>query len=131
VIRPTWDEYFGQMAELVSTRAACTRRQVGAVVVDSETHSMLGTGYNGTVRGELNCSDGGCPRGLLSKSDLAPGSDYNGKSPCNGMHAEHNAILDAGLDRSKNATLYINGHNPCSQCSVLIKAVGIARVVVI
>src|SRR5690606_5886840 len=56
--RPTWDEYFMTMAHFVATRATCTRRQVGAVIVRDKR--ILTTGYNGSPPGLPHCSDVGC-----------------------------------------------------------------------
>ena len=58
--RPSWDEYFMEIARVVAKRSNCSRRQVAAVIV-KENH-LLSTGYNGTPRGVKNCFDGGCPR---------------------------------------------------------------------
>ena len=46
--RPSNDEYFMDMAELVSTRSTCLRRKVGAVIVKDKR--VLSTGYNGSPR---------------------------------------------------------------------------------
>lgn len=62
VERPTWDEYGMLLASAASTRAACSRRQVGAAILDQD-HTVVSMGYNGVEAGRLNCSDGGCPRG--------------------------------------------------------------------
>lgn len=104
----------------------CIRRQVGAVLV--QNNIIIAEGYNGPPSGEVHCSDGGCPRGAMSMQDVPPGSDYNA-FPCVAIHAEHNAILRAGMERCKGATLYVTDE-PCIQCSTLIKHVGIERVVV-
>lgn len=62
--RPSWDEYFVHIADAVAMRGDCTRRQVGAVLVDPETHDLIETGYNGPPKGEPGClSAGACPRG--------------------------------------------------------------------
>ena len=43
--RPSWDEYFLQLARQAATRSTCLRRQVGAVLVRDKR--LLATGYNG------------------------------------------------------------------------------------
>ena len=58
--RPGWDEYFMEIAQVVSKRSNCLRRQVAAVIVQS--NHIISTGYNGTPRGVKNCFAGGCPR---------------------------------------------------------------------
>ena len=62
--RPSWDEYFMQMAELTSKRSTCLRRQVGAVIIKDK--HIIATGYNGAPRGVPHCSQkGGCLREQL------------------------------------------------------------------
>src|SRR5690606_13137912 len=52
--RPSWDEYFLEIAEAVSARADCSRRKVGAVIVSSDRR-IVGTGYNGAPAGQPGC----------------------------------------------------------------------------
>ena len=47
--RPSWDEYFMQMAELTAQRSTCLRRHVGAVIVKDK--HIIATGYNGAPKG--------------------------------------------------------------------------------
>ena len=47
--RPSWDQYFMEMAELTAKRSTCMRRNVGAVIV-KDKHAIA-TGYNGAPRG--------------------------------------------------------------------------------
>lgn len=126
VDRPTWDEYAMLLATAASTRAACSRRQVGAAILDEE-HRVMGTGYNGVGAGYLNCSDGGCPRGLLSYGECPAYGSYEN---CVGYHAEHNAIQSAearGLDLT-GCTIYVT-HDPCADCTARIERAGITRVI--
>src|SRR3990172_5650962 len=58
--RPSWDEYFFQIARQVATRSTCMRRQVGAVLVKDKR--LLSTGYNGAPRDISHCIDVGCLR---------------------------------------------------------------------
>lgn len=120
--RASWAEYFLQIASSVATRAACTRSQVGAVLV--KENRIISTGYNGSPAGETHCLDGGCPRGLLSYDELPPGSDY---SSCIALHAEINCLAYA-RDEARGGTLYVT-RAPCDWCSKVIKAFGIERVV--
>jgi dCMP deaminase len=121
------DQYRLLQAAGLAQFSTCTRRQVGAVLVNREG-KIVGEGYNGVSSGEVHCVDGGCPRGLLAYSDVPAGVDYN-LYPCRAIHAEHNAILLAGVERARGGTIYVTDE-PCTQCSVLIKHVGIERVVV-
>ena len=59
-IRPSWDEYFLELADLVASRSTCLRRHVGAVLVRKER--IIATGYNGAPRGLGHCLDMGCLR---------------------------------------------------------------------
>lgn len=118
-MRLTWDEYGLALAEVAASRAACTRRKVGAVILD-RNHRVTSVGYNGTPAGEVNCSDGGCPRGRLSYDECPA---FSGYSNCNGLHAEDNALSFAS-----GVTLYISCE-PCYQCRELIATTDIERVV--
>lgn len=124
--RPAWDQTFREIAEVWSRRSTCTRRQVGAVVV--KNNKVIGQGYNGVASGRTHCSDGGCPRGLLSYDDVPAGADYN-QFPCYAIHAEHNAILQAGIESCRDSVLYCT-EEPCQQCSNLIEHAGIKEVIV-
>jgi dCMP deaminase len=125
--RPDWDTYYLDIAQAVSRRADCTRRQVGAIVVQGDR--IVSTGYNGAPAGYPGClTAGACPRGQMSKDEILPGSSYDtGKGACIALHAEQNAILRAGLE-TRGATLYVT-HPPCDGCGRLIAGAGFARVV--
>lgn len=123
--RPTWDDYFLEIALAVSKRADCTRAQHGAVIV--KNHRIVSTGYNGSVAGGPSCRAGQCPRGRLSHEQLAHNvPDY---SNCVALHAEQNAIAYASHAETEGATIYITG-KPCDMCAKLIAAAGIVRTVV-
>lgn len=57
-LRPSWDQYFMQLADLAALRSNCMKRRVGCVVVREKR--VISTGYNGTPRGMTNCNEGGC-----------------------------------------------------------------------
>jgi dCMP deaminase len=122
--RPSWDEYYLNIALAVSLRGDCVRAQHGAVVV--KDHKIVSTGYNGTPSGDpRSCgATGQCPRALDPNSQHAIGN-YD---LCWATHAESNALLRASWDDLRGATLYITGQ-PCSGCSKLIASAGIERVV--
>lgn len=122
--RPSWDEYFSNLADAVALRGDCRRRQVGCVIVDTD-HRVVSTGYNGAEPGGPSCLAGECPRGLSVPVGTQGGEDY---SNCIACHAELNAIIYArGVD-CKGATIYVT-RAPCDGCSKAIRAAGIARVV--
>ena len=120
--RPSWDEYFMEIARVVAKRSNCSRRQVAAVIV--KDNHLLSTGYNGTPRGVANCFDGGCPR-CAGKTPSGKGLDE-----CLCVHAEQNAICQAaryGINVS-GSTIYIT-LSPCLTCAKLIINAGIREVV--
>lgn len=59
-MRPSWDEYFFDIAKVVSTRATCPRKSVGVVIVDEYDKRIVATGYNGSEAGAPHCDDVGC-----------------------------------------------------------------------
>lgn len=127
-IRPDWDEYALKIAAEVATRADCTRRKVGAVLMAPD-HSIISTGYNGGPSKGFSCLKGECPRGRLSHADLPPDSPYDtGGGKCVALHAEWNVLLRASWAQMIDATLYVT-EEPCHICKNLIAGTQIARVV--
>jgi dCMP deaminase len=122
-LRPTWDNYFMTLASLAARRSNCMRRQVGCVLVREKR--VISTGYNGTPRHITNCNEGGCPR-CNSSSGGGGGANL---STCLCIHAEENALLEAGRERvGGGAVLYCNTC-PCLTCTIKIVQVGITEVV--
>lgn len=123
--RPDWDAWGTWLAAAVSLRGDCRRMRVGAVLLD-HNHRVIGAGYNGSPPGGPSCLKGECPRAF---SDVPPGSSYDtGPGACIAVHAEFNAIMDAGLRLVRGSTMYVT-YPPCSGCSRVIEGAGIARVV--
>ncbi len=120
--RPSWDEYFMEIAEVVAKRSNCCRRHVAAVIV--KDNRIISTGYNGTPRGITNCSDGGCER---CNSDIPSGQSL---SDCICAHAEENAIVQAAYHgiSVKDATIYTT-FSPCPYCTRMIINSGISEVI--
>ena len=120
--RPDNDEYFMEMAFLVSKRSTCLRRRVGAVIVRDK--HVISTGYNGSPRGTKHCEELGCIR---QQMNIPSGTRHE---LCRGVHAEQNAIIQAAkLGVSiEGATLYCT-HQPCVICAKMIVNSGIKRVV--
>ncbi len=102
-----------QMALLAATRSTCLRRLVGAVLV--KDNQILSTGYNGSPKGIAHCAEVGC----LRQTNSVPSGQMH--EICRGVHAEQNAIIQAGLNGSstRGATIYCT-HQPCSICARLI-----------
>lgn len=117
--RIPWDEYWMKIVNDVAERSTCLRRQIGALVVKNNV--IISTGYNGAPRGFPHCLEAGCRR---DKLNIASGERHE---ECVGVHAEQNALLQAGRDAG-GATLYVNAF-PCKICAKLIINAGIKRVV--
>jgi len=119
--RPSWEEYFFQIAQQVATRSTCMRRQVGAVLV--KDRRILSTGYNGAPRGISHCIDIGCLRDELG---IPSGERHE---LCRALHAEQNAIAQAALHgvNVEGSTLYCT-HQPCILCAKMIINAGIVEV---
>ncbi|KAJ7808238.1 cytidine deaminase-like protein, partial [Mycena olivaceomarginata] len=120
-LRPQWDAYFMTIASLASKRSNCMKRRVGAVLV--RENRILATGYNGTPRGVKNCNEGGC---IKCNGTLYPG-DIEYECVC--LHAEENALLEAGRERvGQGSVLYCNTC-PCLKCTIKIIQSGVNAVV--
>lgn len=117
-------EYFMDIAELVSERSTCLRRQYGAVIVKDK--QILSTGYNGAPKGLPHCDETGCIR---KQEDVAHGERYE---LCRSAHAEQNAITQAAYNgiSIKGSTLYVTG-TPCMMCCKVIINAGIEEVIYI
>lgn len=111
------------MAELVSRRATCLRRKVGAVIV--KDRRILATGYNGAPSGLVHCFDTGCLRERLN----VPSGERH--ELCRGLHGEQNALIQASLHgvSLKGSTLYATTQ-PCIICAKMLINAGIAEIVV-
>ncbi|KKP67601.1 MAG: hypothetical protein UR68_C0008G0004 [Candidatus Roizmanbacteria bacterium GW2011_GWA2_35_19] len=124
--KPSWDEYFMEMAVVVKRRADCLRREVGCILV--KDLRIMATGYNGAPHGIVDCSKGGCVRcQKRHKGELDSRMD---EESCVCIHAEQNSIIQAaylGL-ATKGATLF-STTNPCSSCAKMLINAGIKRVV--
>ena len=120
--RPDWDEYFLGIADLISERSTCLRRQVGALIVKNKR--ILTTGYNGTPSGITHCEVTGC---LREKLKVPSGERHE---LCRGLHAEQNAIIQAALHGVDihGGVLYCT-NQPCSICAKMLINAGIKEIV--
>ncbi|KAK7221136.1 hypothetical protein V2G26_009139 [Clonostachys chloroleuca] len=121
-LRPGWDTYFMELASLAAQRSNCMKRRVGCVLVGKERR-VISTGYNGTPRGLRNCAEGGCPRCNDGNSSGV------GLSTCLCLHAEENALLEAGRERIREGAVLYCDTCPCLTCSIKVCQVGISEVV--
>lgn len=122
--RKDWNEYFLDIAKLVSTRSTCLSRHVGAVIVKDK--HIVSTGYNGPAAGVIHCSElGGCIR--RARPDYKSGAYLE---LCPASHAEQNAIAFAakfGIP-TDGATIYVTDF-PCKDCMNSIINSGIKTIV--
>ena len=128
------DNYYLDLAEIVSQRCTCIRRHYGAVIVKND--EVISTGYVGAPRGRKNCSDLGiCIR---EKMQIPRGERYE---LCRSVHAEANAIISCSRDKMIGASLYLTGKECktgeyiknsccCSMCKRMVINAGIAYVYV-
>ncbi len=117
-MRPSRDLYFLTIAKAASLRSTCTKRQVGAVLVNQK-YNILATGYNGVVRGSIDCNGKPCPReGSLSGENL---------NLCLAVHAEANALLQCP-DTLDIQTAYVTA-SPCFHCVKLLLNTSCCRIV--
>ena len=128
------DNYYLDLAEMVSQRCTCIRRHYGAVIVKND--EVISTGYVGAPRGRKNCSDLGiCIR---EKLQIPRGERYE---LCRSVHAEANAIISCSRDKMIGASLYLTGKECktgeyiknsccCSMCKRMVINAGIAYIYV-
>lgn len=126
--------YYLDIAESVSERGTCLRRNYGAIIVKND--EIVSTGYAGAPRGRQNCSDlGYCRR---EQMNVPRGERYE---ICRSVHAEANAIISAARRDMIGATLYLVGRdvatadyvenpNSCSMCKRMIINAGITTVII-
>ena len=112
--RPSWDEYFLEIAKVVSTRSTCDRANVGAVIAKNKV--ILSTGYNGAPRGLPHCDDIG--------HEIVDGHCIRT------IHAEANAIAQAARNGApiEGATIYLT-ISPCYDCFKMMINGGIKEVI--
>jgi dCMP deaminase len=119
--RPSWDEYFRQITDLVAERSTCLRRRVGATLVLEKR--ILATGYNGAPQGLSHCLEIGC---LREKKGIPSGERHE---LCRGIHAEQNVIIQAARYGISiiGSTLYCT-NLPCVICTKMLINSGVKKI---
>ncbi len=122
-LRPSWDEYFMDLANTAAKRATCDRGRSGCVIV--RERQVLVTGYVGSPKGMPHCDEVGH---LFKKVYHEDGSVT--QHCVRTVHAEQNAICQAARRgiALNHGTLYCK-MTPCRTCAMLIINCGIDRVV--
>lgn len=106
-----WNEYFINIAKIVSLKSKDIKRQVGAILVSQKDNRILSTGYNGLP------------------SNINDNIDWNNRELVHSMiiHAEMNCILYAS-SKFENAILY-STLSPCKDCIKIIAAANIKKII--
>jgi dCMP deaminase len=121
--RPTWDEYFMEVAHTIAKRASCDRGRSGCVIARDK--QILVTGYVGSPRGLPHCDEVGHLFKQVTHED-----GHVTQHCMRTVHAEQNAICQAarmGI-ALEGASLYCR-MTPCRTCAMLIINCGIVKVV--
>lgn len=126
--------YYLDIAQTVSERGTCLRRNYGAIVVKNDR--IVSTGYTGAPRGRKNCIDiNFCNR---EANNIPSGERYE---LCRSVHAEANCIISASREAMLGGTLYLVGvefktgelvenATSCAMCRRLIINAGIDKVII-
>lgn len=122
-IRPSWDQYFMEIAQAVAKRSTCDRGRVGCVIAKDK--QIIVTGYAGSPKGLKHCDEIGHQMKTVTHEDGSTSQHCMRTT-----HAEQNAIVQAAKLGSAidGATLYCR-MTPCSTCAKMIINAGIKRVV--
>jgi dCMP deaminase len=122
-VRPSWDEYFLNLTELVGTRGTCNRGRSGCVIAKDKR--ILATGYVGSPVGTVHCDEADHEMHTVRHED-----GHESRHCIRTAHAEQNAVANAarfGI-ALEGATLYCH-MTPCYTCAKMIINAGIKRVV--
>jgi len=126
--------YYLDIAQVVSERGTCLRRNFGAIIVNND--EIISTGFNGAPRGRENC----CDRSVCLR-DMSGVPKGQRMEICRSVHAEANCVISASRREMLGSTLYlacrdaktgeIDGDvEPCSMCKRLIINAGISTVII-
>lgn len=121
--RPSWDEYFSHLANLVGERGTCDRGQCGCLI--TRDRRIVSTGYAGSPMGCVHCDEVGHEMHTVIHED-----GTESKHCIRTTHAEQNAICQAarfGISLD-GGTLYVK-MAPCYTCAKMMINAGIKRVV--
>ncbi len=100
--RPSFNEWFMKLAQVVAERSPDPKMKVGAILVSMDNRKILGTGYNGPIAGFPNKRE----------------SLETGKSGF--IHAESNCLLNKNIEANLLDCKMFITHQPCENCARLI-----------
>lgn len=114
-MRRSWEEYFMNIAEIVSERGTCDRAYVGCVLVNKDNR-IVSTGYNGSISGNPQCDEVG--HKMKDGHCIAT------------IHAEINALIYCAKEgiTVKNSVCYVT-HFPCLNCTKALIQAGISKII--
>ncbi|MEK7504859.1 MAG: cytidine/deoxycytidylate deaminase family protein [Patescibacteria group bacterium] len=122
-VRPSWDEYFMDIAELVGSRGTCARGRSGCVIVRDK--HILVTGYVGSPVGLPHCDEVG-----HEMHKVINDSGVQSEHCIRTAHAEQNAIAQAAkLGVSVDGGTVYCHMIPCYACAKLLINAGIKKVI--
>lgn len=112
--RISWQEYFMNIAKIVSERSTCDRAYVGCVLVNKDNR-IVSTGYNGSISGNPQCDEVG--HTMRDGHCIAT------------IHAEMNALLYCAKEgiSVKDSVCYVT-HFPCLNCTKALIQAGISKI---
>ncbi|MCF7860024.1 cytidine/deoxycytidylate deaminase family protein [Patescibacteria group bacterium] len=122
-VRPSWDEYFMKITEMIGSRGSCDRGRAGCVI--TRDRRIVATGYVGSPIGLPHCDEVGHELHTVTNVDGSVS-----KHCIRTTHAEQNAICEAarmGISID-GGTLYCK-MTPCYTCAKMIINCGIKKVV--
>ncbi|MDO7905497.1 dCMP deaminase family protein [Paenibacillus sp. JX-17] len=127
-LRKDWDTYFMDIAYMVSTRSRCSRRHVGAVLVQGK--KLLGTAYNGAPSGVPDCSEAGCMISEEVEVIVQNGIEQLVKKQrcVRTIHAEQNLLLFTDRNDREGSSVYVTDE-PCWTCANMLANSGIVEII--
>lgn len=121
--RPSWDEYFLELADMIGSRGTCDRGRAGCIITKDKR--ILSTGYVGSPVGLQHCDEVGHEMHTVTNED-----GVQSRHCIRTAHAEQNAINNAARIgvAIEGGTMYCK-MIPCYKCAQSIINSGIIRVV--
>ena len=122
-MRPSWDDYFMKISDVVGERGTCDRGHASCIIVKDKR--ILVTGYAGAPVGVAHCDDVGHEMHTVIHEN-----GEKSKHCIRTAHAEQNAIANAARNGIAvfGGTIYCN-MTPCYTCAKILINSGIIRVV--
>jgi dCMP deaminase len=111
--RPSFEQIYMRLAEMMAERSTCSRLSVGCAIVTPDFRQVLAVGYNGGAAGLKNDCD-------------RHGEEAVGNCGC--IHAEQNAVINCNAPRSQLKVVLCT-HLPCVTCAKFLINLGNVQMV--